>query len=219
MAVRLVTLKKKNGDLYYPKTAVAQVIGLPEELAGKQPNLTAAQLDAVNSGATAALVGKITTNETAISGIEAKIPMQAGTENQLADKDFVNSSINAIAANFVAYAANNENFPTKAALLASTNWYRSGVSYVPKKNDYLVVLADESEGGKQTRYLVVANFKSGVAPTTEIQLQYVINDAPFTSAQNAAIASGITSEKVAQYDGIVNDMGDYITKVNTIISL
>lgn len=213
MAAKLVTLKRKNGDLYYPKTTLSQVIGLSTELAGKQPSLTAEQLDAVNSGATVALVGKITTNETAIGGIEAKIPAQANTENQLADKDFVNSSINAMAADFVAYDANNANFPTKAALLTSKKWYHSGAEFIPQKNDYLVVLADESEGGKQTRYLVVNDFKANTAPTTtDIQLQYVINDAPFTAAQNASISSGITASKVAQYDGLVDDMGNYLAK-------
>lgn len=35
MATKLVTLKKKNGDVYYPKTSTAQVDGLTAALAAK----------------------------------------------------------------------------------------------------------------------------------------------------------------------------------------
>ena len=67
----------------------------------KQDALTLTQLDAVNSGIDSAKVGQIATNTNDISAINGKIPAQASAENQLADKDFVNSSIATNTANFI----------------------------------------------------------------------------------------------------------------------
>jgi hypothetical protein len=205
MAVKQVTLKKKDGDLYYPKTSLAQVVGLAEELEGKQATLIDGQLDAVNSGVTAALVGQITTNETDIAGIEAKIPAQANDENQLADKDFVNSSIQTLSADLITYNAAGDPFPTKADLDGADIVYSGGVEKAPDEHDYCVVLADETHDGAQARY----GYSGGVWG-----FQFLVNDTPFTSAQNAAVNSGITAEKVEQYDGLVSDMGDYLTETS-----
>lgn len=77
-------------------------------LNAKQDNLTQTQIDAVNSGIDSTKVGQIATNTQNISnntgdisGINAKIPAQASSENQLADKNFVNSSIATNTANFI----------------------------------------------------------------------------------------------------------------------
>lgn len=72
----------------------------------KQDTLTTAQMTAVNSGITSTLVGQIGTNQSNISGIQELIPVQATTSNQLADKDFVNSSIATNTANFIGTFAN-----------------------------------------------------------------------------------------------------------------
>ena len=73
---------------YYTKQEV------DNKLANKQNVLNEAQLNAVNSGITTELVQKISSNETNILAINDKIPNQATSTNQLADKDFVNSSLN-----------------------------------------------------------------------------------------------------------------------------
>lgn len=70
-------------------------------LSGKQPTLSQTQLDAVNSGINSSKVGQITTNQNNISIINSKIPVQASDQNQLADKDFVNSSIATNTAYFI----------------------------------------------------------------------------------------------------------------------
>lgn len=70
-------------------------------LASKQDNLNQAQLDATNSGIDSVKVGQITTNTSNITTIESKIPAQATAQNQLADKNFVNSSIATNTANFI----------------------------------------------------------------------------------------------------------------------
>lgn len=115
--------------------------------------------------------------------------------NKLTTEDFVNSSINSMSANFVASNASNANFATKSALTSATTFYHSGAVYVPTKHDYAVVLKDESQSNAQTRYQNVSD-----TTTPSWQLQYIVNDAPFTAAQNNAINSGITSAKVTSYD-------------------
>lgn len=88
----------------------------------------------------------ISSNTQDITSIESKIPNTASAQNQLADQDFVNSSINAIAAFYITYNAQGDPFPTKTALNSATVFYYAGQVRVPTKNDYCLVLADESKG-------------------------------------------------------------------------
>ncbi len=137
-----------------------------------------------------------------LGGLDELIPATASATNQLADKDFVNSSINAVAAHRVSFDAEGNGFPTKADLLAATVFYRGGVEYTPTTHDYCIVIADESAPapftGGQTRY----EFDSG-----SWAYVYGINEEPFTAAENAAIDSGITAEKVAEYDAALSGGG------------
>jgi len=116
-------------------------------------------------------------NSADITAIKAVIPNQASADNQLADKAFVNSSVNAVAATF------RGNFATKAALDA---WQTANPG-VAKENDYAIVQQDETHSNQQWRYLFQEN--AWVA-------QYKVNDAPFTEAQNAAINSGATKDLI-----------------------
>lgn len=115
-------------------------------------------------------------NSTAIADINKKIPTTATADNQLADKAFVNSSINAVAATF------RGNFATKADLDA---WQTANPG-VAKKNDYAIVQKDETHSNEQWRYLYQEAWEA----------QYKVNDAPFTEAQNAAINSGATKDLI-----------------------
>ena len=103
--------------------------------------------------------------------------------------EFVNSSINNLAAYYLTYTAQGDAFPTKAALDVATTFYNGGVAREPTKNDYLIVLADE----EHTTAL-------GVNPTTRYvydgaqwAFQYVVNNTSLTQAQVDAINSGITA--------------------------
>ena len=80
-----------------------------------------------------------------VDGIEAKIPSAATSENQLADKAFVNSSINNYAAFYLTKNANGDAFETYAELTSATKFWNAGVEKTPTKNDYLVVLQDETK--------------------------------------------------------------------------
>lgn len=120
-----------------------------------------------------------TTLQNGINTINGKIPSAASTTNQLADKDFVNSSINAFAAYYITKNAAGDPFATKAELNAATTFYSGGAVRTPTTNDYCIVLADET---KQS--------ETGVDPTTRYsyqgsqwEYQYTVNDTPLTAAQ------------------------------------
>ena len=80
-----------------------------------------------------------------VDEIEAKIPSAATSENQLADKAFVNSSINNYSAFYLTKNANGDAFVTYAELTSATKFWNAGVEKTPTKNDYLVVLEDETK--------------------------------------------------------------------------
>lgn len=75
------------------KENTSDIAGLESAVAGKQDELTAAQLAAVNSGIDADKVAQIATNANDIDSIEEKIPTEASALNKLADKAFVDGSI------------------------------------------------------------------------------------------------------------------------------
>lgn len=82
-----------------------------------------------------------------VSVIEQLIPSQASAENQLADKNFVNSSINNLASFPISSDAQGDNFTTKKALdeaYVSGEMYYAGQKRVPTKNDYCLVEKDET---------------------------------------------------------------------------
>lgn len=124
-----------------------------------------------------------------ITAITVKIPTQASSTNQLADKDFVNSSINNVAAFYITYNAAGDAFPTRADLINATVFYSGGEIRTPTRNDYAIVRADEAEDNATTRFSY---------QNSQWEFQYVVNETSMTAAQLAAINSGITDTLVAQ---------------------
>lgn len=116
------------------------------------------------------------------------IPEQASADNKLADKNFVNSTVQTLTAVF------RGNFATKAALDAYAG--------EKKLNDYAVVQADETHENQSWRYKY--NGSIWVA-------EYKLNDTAFTAAQLAAINSGINSDKVGLYDTHINNSDVHVT--------
>ena len=96
-------LTSLNVQSTYSSTGMDPVNGtaVASAISGKQDTLSTAQQAAVDSGIDSTKVGQIATNTSNISTIEGKIPAQASAENQLADKNFVNSSIATNTANFI----------------------------------------------------------------------------------------------------------------------
>lgn len=161
---------------------------LSGQIANKQNKLTQAQLDAVNSGIDNAKVGQIATNTTEISNIEEKIPTQASSSNQLADKNFVNSSI----ATNTAYYISDNGQPFQS--LADLEAYSGTLT----NNDYAFVIGTDSQGNTVfDRYKYNAN-------TQEWAFEYELNNSSFTAEQWAAINSGITSGDVSKLGDLAN---------------
>jgi hypothetical protein len=183
------------------------------QLNGKQATLTTAQQNAVDSGITGTLVGKITTNETAISTINSKIPNEASSTNQLADKDFVNSSIQTQTAHF------RGNWATWSAVPTSASSYPADDdgNTTPTSNDYMVVQDASGYTGEtlvgtwRFKYSGVwsTNGKNGWLP------EYQVNETPLTAAQLAAINSGITSTLVGQITTNQTNIGNKVDKSST----
>ena len=138
-----------------------------------------------------------------IDTINGKIPNQASAQNQLADKNFVNSSIQNMAAFYVTYDAQGNPFPTKQALIDSTQVYIDGeVREKIGHNDYCIVVADESKheaaGAPTTRYIYQGNLED-VYDSSKWAFQYVINNSGLTAEQLAALNSGITAGLVSEF--------------------
>jgi len=119
-----------------------------------------------------------------IDAIEALIPEAASAQNQLADKNFVNSSIQTATADF------KGTFNSLAEL-----------QQVPANaNDYGYVVSKDAEGNTvYSRYKYVEG--------TGWVFEYNLNNSSFTAAQWAAIQSGITALLVAKLTNLpTNDV-------------
>lgn len=201
-----ITKSVNNLDNYTLTSSLATVAtsGSYTDLSNK-PTLndftTTTQRNAINSGITSALVTQIGTNQSDISTINGKIPNAATSSNQLADKEFVNSSINNIAAYYITSNSTGSAFTTHAALIAGPYYYDGSIR-TPTKNDYAIVTADEDHDNACTRYLYTGS---------QWAFQYTVNESPMTQAQLNAINSGITSTKVGNYDSHLNNSTIHVT--------
>ena len=144
-----------------------------------------------------------------VDAIEELIPVQATSHNQLADKDFVNSSIATSTATF----RGTYNVVTDLHLSTSATHQQVATALgntisVADNNDYCFVEIPTSDL-TPTETLQVDRYKYN---GTSWSFEYTLNNSGYTSAQWKAINSGITSGKVTQYD-------DYSTsKQDTIVA-
>lgn len=114
----------------------------------------------------------------AIHPIEEVIPSAATSSNQLADKQFVNSSISSNTANFIG------TFNSVAELEAYSGTLTN--------NDYAFVATTDAAGNTlYDRY----KYTTGTNPASWV-FEYELNNSSFTSDQWAAINSGVTSSDV-----------------------
>lgn len=158
------------------------------------------------------LASRVTTAEGDIDTIEGKIPNQASTSNQLADKAFVNSSVQTATANFRGSWATWADVPTSPADYPAD--YAG--SKVPTVNDYLVVQDASGYNSANTgtwRFKYTGDWatdgKNGWLP------EYQVNEEPLTSAQIAALNSGITSTLVTQIGTNQTNIGNKVDKTST----
>ena len=110
-----------------------------------------------------------------VTAIEAVIPSEATANNQLADKNFVNSSISTNTANFLG------TYTTLADIEAIQN---------PTNNDYAFLETTDSQGNN-----VYDRYKYS-ASESQWLFEYELNNSSFTSGQWATINSGLTQNSV-----------------------
>lgn len=129
-----------------------------------------------------------------ISDINSLIPNQASSSNQLADKDFVNSSIATSTATF----KGSYNVVSDMGLHYNSShsdvktWMDANVVNCDN-NDYSEVLYPTSDSAA-TEIFLVERWKYNTA----WEYDYPLNNSGFTSAQWKSINSGATSELIAQ---------------------
>lgn len=143
------------------------------------------------------LVNRVSQDEDTLQEVVEKVPDEATSENQLADKAFVNSSINNYAAFYITKNANGDAWATYAELSNATTFYNAGLPILPTKNDYCVVLEDETKTtalsvNPTTRY----TWQGEKYPDGQWEFQYIVNNTSLTQQQVNAINSGITKEMV-----------------------
>ena len=110
-----------------------------------------------------------------ITAIEDVIPSSASAQNQLADKDFVDSSVATNTANFLG------TYTSMAQIEAIQN---------PTNNDYVFLQTTDQQGNS-----VFDRYKYN-ATQQEWLFEYELNNSSFTASQWATINSGLTQNSV-----------------------
>ena len=135
-----------------------------------------------------------------VTAINDKIPSEATCSNKLADKNYVDNSINSVAAYYITKNAQGDQWASYAELAAATTFYSWGVTRTPTRNDYTVVLDDENHDNATTRYSYQGN---------GWEYQYTVNETALTQSQLDALNSWITATKVSCYDWVVTTIWTY----------
>ena len=135
--------------------------------------------------------------------------------NDYYTKDETDAAIDALAAYYITSNAAGANFPTRAALLSATTYYSGGVVRTPTRNDYAVVLADETHDGAEYRYIY------GVAEgATEGQweAQYPIETNDYTALSNKPKINNVelSGNKTGAAVGVVDTAGGTMTGALTV---
>lgn len=132
---------------------------------------------------------------TDVETIKNIIPNTASETNELADKNFVNSTVGTNTANYV-YKTESGGEKVPFSSVAELEAYAGTVT----NNDYAFITGiDENGNTYYDRYK--ADVNDGVVTWAK---EYRLNNSSFTAEQWAAIQSGITAEKVAQFEVAVS---------------
>lgn len=144
---------------------------------------------ATNSAAIATLKDTTATLSNTTATINSKIPSAASASNQLADKEWIDDEIDTYAAYYITATAQGAAFATYAALTNATVYYSAGAVRVPTRNDYCVVLADETHGGAEWRYIYAV---ADGATTGQWEAQYPIETNDYEALSNKPQINGVT---------------------------
>lgn len=156
------------------------------------------------------LQGRLNDLITSVGDINSKIPAQASSTNQLADKDFVNSGLNNINVKIPAQASAqnqladknfvNSSIATNTANFLGTYSTLAEIEAIPNptNNDYAFLeTADASGNNLYDRYKY--SEEDG-----EWLFEYELNNSSFTAEQWATINSGLTSTSVSDAIGALD---------------
>ena len=150
---------------------------------------------------------------TRVKTIEDKIPSEASSTNQLADKKFVTDLVDTLEARYLTADAKGTPFATVAALTASTaKYYEQGTEVTPDINDVAIVTADENH--KNDAGQAATSKYQWISSEVGWAFLYVVNNSGLSSTQLSAMNSGITSAKVSTYDGYATTIGNKVDKVS-----
>ncbi len=139
-----------------------------------------------------------------VENIKNIIPNTASETNELADKNFVNSTVGTNTANYI-YKTESGGEKVPFSSVAELEAYAGTVT----NNDYAFVTGiDENGNAYYDRYK--ADVNDGVVTWAK---EYRLNNSSFTAEQWAAIQSGITAEKVAQLEAAVSPV-DFVQSGN-----
>lgn len=223
-----ITINKENGKIIISASiaGIVQETGTGKDVAMSQDATTKA-LTTLNNSLNANITGqvnslnvqfnnKIAETNNNVTDINNKIPTQATENNKLADKAFVNSSVQTATANF------RGNWSTWSAVPTNNIDYPAAYdgTTTPKTNDYLVVQNASDYSSEHYTLKGTWRFKYGGTWATEgkngWRPEYQVNEEPLTSEQLAALDSGITSDLVTDITIIKNN---YVTKeyLNNVI--
>lgn len=154
--------------------------------------------------------GNSTTAVMSQKAVSDLVPAQASSSNQLADKDFVNSSITTATATYQgSYNLVSDLSLTTQASHGQIEQALNTAATGADKNDYCFVQIPTSDS-TPTEIASVERYKYN---GTTWSYEYAINNSGFTAAQWAAVNSNITSGLVAQLNAFSNNPQTSISKL------
>ena len=148
---------------------------------------------------TCTIYAQITDIQDDVNAIKSKIPAQASSSNQLADKTFVNSTVATATAKFmdsldlVDDLELDPDTATHSDIGAKLDEYSFEVT--PDNNDYCFVEWPQDATTHKTQITQVERYKFN---GSNWAYEYTLNNSGMTAAQLAATLSGITAEKVGK---------------------
>lgn len=126
-------------------------------------------------------IGRVDALRGEVDGLHEIVPQQATSDNQLADKNFVNSSIATNTANFRGTYESEDDFP----LSGNT------------PNDYVFFDTTDDDGNKV--------FKRYKWTGSTWAFEYSLNNSSFTANQWATINSGVTQQQIENLQIVANN--------------
>lgn len=125
----------------------------------------------------------------------------------LASEAYVDTAIDRLAAYYITANAKGDTFPTLHSLTNAAAYWSGGVLRTPTRNDYAVVLSDESHGNAEWRY-IYAVAADGV--TGQWEAQYPIETNDYDALSNRPQINGVTlggTNNTAQGLGLLGTSG------------